>query len=46
MKGDGKTIKVEKWDHNAVRIAIDDAAKKVRTIKVKIIMFSRIFTLK
>lgn len=26
---DNKEIKVEKWDHNAVRIAIDDAAKKV-----------------
>ena len=26
---DEKPIKVEKWDHNAVRIAMDDAAKKV-----------------
>lgn len=26
---DEEEIKVEKWDQNAVRIALDDAAKKV-----------------
>lgn len=28
-KQEEKPFKVEKWDHNAVRIALDDAAKKI-----------------